>query len=231
MNKALLFCGAVLGSLLVCHASTIAKWTFESPNAPSTVMGTTINGLLPAIGSGEASALHANPATVYSAQLGNGSANSLSATYWSVGDYWQFHTSTLGYNHIQLSWDQCAADNGPTNFSLFVSIDGQNFTTALGYYQVYRNSNVVPGGGGGTWNATTYLPNYTRTLDLGFFSGLDNATDVYFRLADNVPGSTYGRVDNFTVTGMVIPEPNLVVLAAVPVLLLGFWTRRPRRQR
>jgi hypothetical protein len=132
-----------------------------------------------------------------------------------------------------LSWDLAAASNsfGPTNFNLLFSTDGQNFTAALSFFQVYRNSTAptTAGGGGGIWNATTYNPNNTRTLDLSAVPGLQDAADVYFRLASSMPGSDYVRVDNFLVSGTAIPEPAAVALLGLPMLIALVRSRRVSR--
>jgi hypothetical protein len=79
MKKILLLSVCVLVSASLCRANTVALWTFESPNIPPTLTGQTEGGLLPAIGTGDASASHASALTVYSSQVGNGSANAWNA--------------------------------------------------------------------------------------------------------------------------------------------------------
>ena len=216
-------------SLASARADTIALWTFESPNAPATITGSTITGILPAVGSGTASGVHASASTDFSSKVGNGSASALDATRWAAGDYWQFRVSTVGFAQIQLSFDQTAFDNGPTNFNLLISTDGVNFETALAFYGVLRNSTGF-GGGGTLWNPTTQVSAYTRLVDLSAFTSLDDSPDVYFRLVDNITSpsmfqaTAYGRIDNFEVTGTPVPEPSVVALGAG--LLLAMALRR-----
>ena len=148
-----------------------------------------------------------------------------------VGDYWQFHVSTLGFEHIQLSWDQTANATGPTNCDLRYSTDGSSFTTFLSGYNVFQNSTGV-GGGGGVWNATNAFPSYSYSVDLSSITALDNANDVYFRIVADVAspfGAGTGRVDNFDVSASVIPEPrHLLVFGVACLAVLGQRSRRGR---
>lgn len=140
---------------LIGHAATIASWTFESPNIPPTVVGATISGISPAIGSGSASGFHEDSTTTFSTAVGNGSANSLSADHWSPGDYWEFHVSTIGFVNLQLSFAQRADSTGPTNFTLAYSLDDTTFTTiGPSSFQVRADNS------GGAWNSST--PNANR---------------------------------------------------------------------
>src|SRR5215471_11273352 len=120
MKKTSFIVALILALASSTQAATIASWAFEA-HVPPTTNGPAIGGLLPDLGSGSASALHANLQTTFTTAAGNGSAHSLSANNWSIGDYWQFHVSTLGFQNIQLRMDQAAAFNGPTNFDLLIS--------------------------------------------------------------------------------------------------------------
>jgi len=204
------------------NADTIALWTFESPNIPPTVVGSSITGLLPNIGSGTASGVHANAATTFSTAVGNGSANALSANNWSIGDYWQFRVSTVGFKDLQLSFAQRGDSTGPTNFNLAFSLDGTSFTTALTFYTVRADNS------GGGWNAGSPNAATITSLNLTSYSQLNNASDVYFRLTSNIPGqpTATGRIDNFQVSATAIPEPAHLLL---PGFALLAFLRRFRR--
>ena len=222
MKKLLSLLIGVSALALQVKADTIALWTFESPNIPPTVVGSSITGLLPSIGSGTASGVHASASTIFSTAVGNGSANALSANNWTAGDYWQFRVSTTGFKDIQLSFAQRGDSTGPTNFNLAFSLDGANFTTALSFYTVRADNS------GGAWNAGSPNAATVRAVDLASFTQLNNASDVYFRLTSNVfgPPASTGRIDDFQVTATAIPEPAHLLLPGLAVL--AFY-RRLRR--
>jgi hypothetical protein len=214
---------ALLGLLItasILHAQTIAKWTFE------TSIPATAGPFAPEVGSGSALGWHSSSAAVYSNPAGNGSVESFSANTWSVGDYWQFEVSTLGFNNVGLSWDQTSSGTGPRDFSLEYSLDlGSSWTPVLSY-SVLANASPNP-----VWNSSTYSPIYTFSPTLG--GAVDNQASVWFRLADvstvSANGSTVAaagtdRVDNFTVG--VIPEPASVSLMSSFGLLAWILIRR-----
>ena len=91
----------------------IAEWTFDSlALSASDTNSTSLFNVFADVGSGTASSTHAGT-TVFSIPVGNGSAESVSATKWSVNDYWQFQASTLGSSGIEVSWDQTGSSTGP----------------------------------------------------------------------------------------------------------------------
>ena len=206
---------------------TISQWTFEL-SAP-----TTAGPISPETGSGEATAVGT---AGYSNPVGNGSAESWSAISWSVGDYWQFRVSASGYENIELSWDQTGSGSGPRDFDLKYSTDGTTFSVFASY--TVRN-NASP-----AWVSTTSSSLYSYTCDLSSIAALNNAVAVYFRLVDasttSANGGTVGssgtdRVDNFTVSGTVIPSgvpdppPGLASWACLLGLLaLTRWFPRIR---
>ena len=136
MKKTAFLAGLTLAIASSAQAATIASWGFEV-NVPSPVTGGAITGLLPDIGSGSAVGLHftnGTGPTSFTVPVGNGSAHSLNADHWTPGDFWQFHVSTLGFQHIQLSFDQAASGTGATNFDLQFSTDGITYNTVLSHY-------------------------------------------------------------------------------------------------
>jgi hypothetical protein len=199
----------------------VAAWSFESPNIPPTVTGTTLSGLLPDVGSGTASGVHASAAATFTSGVGNGSANSLRADQWAAGDYWQFHVSTVGFAHIHLAFDMITSPgSSATNFTLAYSLDGSSFNT--------YNSNVAIRFG--TWNAGSPNSLCTLAFDLTSRTALDGAPDVYFRLTDNLPEvRPTGTVslDNVLITATVVPEPSTLRLLAGAGALL--WLIRRTR--
>lgn len=208
-------------------ADTLAIYTFES-SVPATA-----GPFSPEVGSGSALGFHSGatfPTTAYSSPAGNGSAHSFSANGWSVGDYYQFQVSALGYSGITLSWSQTSSGTGPQDFALQYSTDGSTFSP-FATYAVLSNSNPP-----GFWNSTTPVSNYDYAYDLSSVSAINNAGTVYFRLVDldttSVSSATVGsggtdRVDNFAI--MAVPEPATLGLSVIGGLaLLGLNMRRVR---
>ena len=224
MKLKTLICILATVATVPAHAITISQWTFE------TSLPTNAGPISPEIGTGTATAFHSDSAAVYSNPTGNGSAESWSATRWSVGDYWQFQLSTAGFESITLSWDQTSSGTGPRDFGLFYSTDGTAFTQFGATYAVLENA-ATPHG---AWSATTYRSAYTFMRDLSLVSALSNDSSVFFRLTDlstaSVAGGTVAtggtsRVDNFTVNGnpvtASVPEssPGLAGLGCLMVVL------------
>lgn len=222
-------------SITSASAQTIAQWTFEtvantngvsfSPgagNSPGTIVADT--GANAA--SSTASGLHAT-ASGYSTPAGDldpviaaldagasaanssPSSHSFSSNGWSVGDYYSFTTSTLGFNNVTIAYDQTGSNTGPKDFGLSYSINGgafSQFTTySLSFY---------------AWNATTATGNSYVFAGGGAF---DNAGSIVFRIIDldtvsinngTVAAGGTDRVDNFTVVS-VVPEPATLALAGL----------------
>ena len=148
------------------------------------------------------------------------SSHSFSANGWSAGDYFQFQTSTLGFNNIEVAWDQTGSNTGPRDFLLEYSTDGVNFATNSAYSLVFA-----------AWTATSAQGN---SLAKSFAGAVDNQATVYFRIVDvslvSITGGTIGtagtdRVDNFTV--VALPEPSTVALVGAG--LFGMLAMRRRR--
>ncbi len=210
------------------HSQTIALWTFETltltPSSPLT-NSTSISNVPAEVGVGTASGVHATAAT-FSTPVGNGSTKSLSANGWSVGDYWQFQTSTLGFTGITVSYDQTSSTTGPGIAAFQYSTDGTSFT------QVGLTYTVLPNSSPNAWNSTTASSLFHYSYDLSTISALDNTSLVYFRIVDSsttsANGGTVGtagsdRVDNFTVA---VPEPTTLSLFGGFGLLYLFLRRR-----
>jgi len=202
LTASLLLSGALFGD-----AAVIARWTFET-SPPGPVNNSTTFGPISADeGMGTASGVHTSGGTDWIAQVGNGSATSMSANMWNVGDYFQFRVSTVGWSDIRLSWDQTSSSDGPRHFVLQYSTDGTTFTQFGSQYTVQQN--LFPN----SWNASTHLSAYSHSVDLSSVTAVNNAPDVYFRLVDNSTTSADGnivgpggttRIDNFT----VVPEAH-----------------------
>jgi hypothetical protein len=206
--------GIAGGGAAALGQTTLAEWTFET-SIPATAGPHAAEGGVFA-GASFASGVHTDPGTVYSNPAGNGSPESFSSNFWAIGDYYQFSTSTLGYESITFSFDQTRSSTGPGTFDLLWSTDGVTFGTLLDDYTVLNNA-APPG----AWNATT------RFLEYGFGplalpGGAANQAAVVFRLVNTVtPGGTAGtnRVDNIVVSGTLIPTPGAAALLAVAGLI------------
>ncbi|MGB8370349.1 MAG: PEP-CTERM sorting domain-containing protein [Verrucomicrobiia bacterium] len=205
-------------SIATARADTLADWTFETTYALITGSSTALSGLAADSGSGTASGLHASTAT-WSSPAGNGSPHSFSVNTWTVGDYFQFSVSTLGFQDITLSFDQASSNTGPQNYGLFYSVNGGSYTQFGANYSVLANASPNP-----VWNTTTYQAVYTFSIDLSSVTALDNAATVVFRLVDMSTTSANGgtvatagtdRVDNFTVSATPVPEPSTLALGLV----------------
>ncbi|MCK4342661.1 MAG: hypothetical protein KAY37_13165 [Phycisphaerae bacterium] len=207
--------GLVIGLVLVtavalaptASASDLALWTFEV-SVPTTAGPHGAEGGVNAGPTSPANGWHADAGTVYSNPVGNGSSESFSSNHWAIGDYYQFETSTLGYQNISITWHQRPSGTGPHTFDLEWSTDGVVFTTLLDDY-------VQPDG---TWSSS-------GDPDPDFIFGpiagpaaLDDQTTVYFRLVNQVaPGGTGGtnRVDNILITGSALSQSGACCVGPV----------------
>ena len=216
-----LTCLTVL-SLQPLKADILGDWTFE------TSQPTTAGPFNPEVGSGSASGSHVG-AAVYSSPAGNGSSHSFSSTLWAVGDYYQFEVSTLGYSGVTISFDQTSSNTGPGGYNLTYSTDGSSFTLFTSYTVLANASPNIP------WNTTTYNNAYTFNFNLSGVPALNNQPTVFFRLVDNTTvsanGGTVGttgtdRVDNFTVSATLVPEPGMTALAVLSGLTWVLILRR-----
>jgi hypothetical protein len=227
-----LFLAVVSPAVSSLRADIIAQWTFETSPPADLTDTLTISGVAADIGSGTASGVHTGTATDWTTPAGNGSANSLSANTWSVGDYFQFQISTLGYSGIGISFDQTSSSTGPRDFELSFSTDGSLFTTFSSYLVLQNGGAPNP-----AWNSTTPSSAYSFSFDLSGATAIDNQATVFLRLIStsttSVSGGTVAatgtdRVDNFTVFSPVpVPEPSTVTLAVLGGLLgFGCWRRK-----
>ena len=218
--------GLLCGLGMETFAIPIAQWTFEVNTPADLTDSSGITGIAADVGNGTASGFHASSATDWTTPAGNGSANSLNANNWAVGDYFQFRVSTLGYQGITVSWDQAGSSTGPRDFVLQYSIDGTSFTQVGSSYQASLSD----------WVAGTFHAGFTFSPSLtGIESAIANQPNVYFRLTDNsttsigggtVAGGGTERVDNFTVSGNALPESSPGLLGWICILAMLLCSRR-----
>lgn len=230
MSKTLLTCALIGAAGLASAASaqdTLANWTFEV-SIPSTagphMAEAGVNAAISA-----ATGLHASGATAYSNPVGNGSNESFSSNNWQVGDYYQFTTSTVGYEALTITWDQTSSSTGPRDWSLAWSTDGSSFTPFLDY-QVLQNG-LAPNA---NWSSVTNQPAYTLGPQ-SLPGALENQATIYIRMVQRTnlsmggvnPVATTGanRVDNVIIQGELVPAPG----AAALIGLGGLLAARRRR--
>jgi hypothetical protein len=214
---------------LSATGTPIARWTFESPPADLS-NSSTIGGIAADTGAGTASGVHASARTDWTTPTGNGSANSLSANEWGIGDYFQFQLSTVGYSGLLVSFDQTSSGTGPRDFKISYSVNGSAFTDFASYSVLVNGASPNP-----SWNSSTASAAYSFTFNLTGVSALNNASSVAFRLVNtsttSANGSAIGssgtsRIDNFAVQGTAVPEPGPGMLGLGSVLALLFLARR-----
>lgn len=200
-------------------ATDLALWTFESSVPVSAGPFTAEAG----VNAGSSNAVSNNLDGTFSNPVGNGSFESWSSTTWAIGDYYEFATSTTGYNSIILSFDHTSSGTGPRDFSVLFSTDGVNFNPA-GSYSVLANSAPNAWSSAGARNA---LHTYSFNI------AADNAALVTIRLQQNSVISANGgtvasggtsRVDNVLIEG-TIPTPGTMGLLG----LAGVAAIRRRR--
>ncbi len=212
---------ALAGLAAFANADLIANWTFET-SIPATAGPHSAEGGANAGAGSQASGFHA-AATVYSNPVGNGSAESFSSTAWSVGDYYQFTTSTVNYTGITIGWDQTASNTGPRDFNIQWSTDGLIFNNIGGIYSVLANATPNP-----VWNGTTGSPIYSFTASGP--AALDNVGLIYIRLTNantiaanggTVAAGGTNRVDNIVINGTFVPAPASAALLGLAGLAAG----------
>lgn len=211
MKSVMIALTLVAAFAVTAGADTLAEWTFEV-SVPTTAGPHAAEG---GVYGGPATGSHSSGSTVYSNPVGNGSFESFSSNYWSVGDYYEFQTSSVGYTGITISWDQARSSTGPTPFDLLWSIDGAIWNTLVDDYTVQISGSTGPG----TWSSTP-PPNPAFSFGpIAAPAALDGQATIYFRMTNQgVPGGTAGtnRIDNIVIAG--VPEPAAFVLLALGAL-------------
>jgi hypothetical protein len=201
----------------VSQASIIlAQWTLET-NTPADLTNSAVGPVVIAeagIMGGQLGGVHVKSASDWTTPSGNGSANSYSVNEWTVGDYTQISTSTVGYNTISLTFDATSSSTGPRDFKVQTSTDGSTFVDSGFTYAVVVNASPNP-----TWNATIPSPIYTITTNLPV--SVENQAAIFVRLVNTTTVSANGgvvatggtsRLDNVTISGEQIPEPASIAL-------------------
>lgn len=223
------FLGVCIGCIAAdCHGAILATWSFE------TSIPANAGPHAPEVGTGEASFIAGGAtANVFSNPAGNGSLESFSSNGWDAGEGFQFRTSTVGFDSINIAWDQTGSNTGPRDFIVQHSDDGITFTN---FGSVYALPSPAVG-----WSTTVpnALGNTSFTADFSSIAALNNAPTAFFRLiqqgtvsinAGIVASGGTGRVDNFVVNGtaIAVPEPTSMALIGV-VGVTGLAVRYRRK--
>ncbi|MEO7676793.1 MAG: hypothetical protein ABIV39_08545 [Verrucomicrobiota bacterium] len=222
MKSKILFFSILVAAALSSQAITISQWIFETSPPSDLTDSATISGIAADFGIGFASGTHASSATDWTTPAGNGSANSLNANNWSVGDYFQFQVSTIGFTGVSVSYDQTSSSTGPSRFNFAYSTDGTAFTTVSANYFI----NAI------SWASGSVNSGSSLAFNLAPFASVNNSPTVYFRISEadsstasggTVASTGTSRIDNFTVTGNAISSvPDSLPLGFTAIFLLGF---------
>jgi len=190
---------------------TLALWTFEESVPTTAGPHAAEHGVF----GGNAIGFHLSTATVFSTPVGNGSARSFSSNNWSAGDFYEFTTSTLGYQDVSFGWSQTRSGTGPADFTLQWSADGINFSDILTYEVL-----AIGWTSGSTNEDSIFGP-------IALPSEASNLGTVWVRLTSNVTTASGGtnRVDDVYFKAALIPAPGAITLLALAGLV---GTRRRR---
>lgn len=193
----------------------LAEWNFNTNLAPvAAAGGIWYTSLSATLGSGTASAWHANP-TTYSSLLGSGATNlpgtnnALVSTNWSLGDYWQFTLPISNATALSVACDQSSSVRGPLSFALRLSANGSTSSQFQTYYLAAVNCI--------TNDPMLLMPEGPETrliFNLQGASGLTGATNLTIRLTDAGNTSASGGLVGPDGTNVIY---DFVVYGAVPL--------------
>lgn len=195
----------------------IANWTFETSVPTTGGPHAAEAGFFAA-----SSFASSNTGGTFSNPAGNGSAESFSSNGWNTGEYFQFTTSTTGFEDITIQWDQTGSNTGPRDFVLQYDI-GSGFQNALSY-QLTNDG----------WSSATGNPVSVRSFDFSAINAMENLANVTFRLTmtgttaitgGTVAAAGSGRVDNFVISATAVPEPTALLMVG-SVIGAGLLRRR-----
>ncbi len=208
-NLIALFAAAGIAS--AAHADVLANWTFEV-SVPIDAGPHAAEG---GINGGDATGFHVSQATVYSNPVGNGSFESFSSNNWTENDWYQFTTSTVGYQDITFQWSQTRSSTGPGDFRVQFSNDGVNFSDLMNY-----TIDAI------TWSSGSFNPDSVFG-PIALPAAANDQGTIYVRLTSNITTASAGtnRVDDIYINGTLIPAPGAMAL----VTLSGLVAARRRR--
>ena len=215
-----------LTTLQLANAAILTEWTFDTSQPGGfRSAGTWFTNIAAEVGSGTASAWHIGAAN-YSPFPGNGSYCSFGLTNgWAVGDFFQYATSSAGYQNIAISYDQAGSLSGPSTFFLEYSTNGSTFTKFESDYKVSV----------GHWTSSSARTTNSFSFDLSSVAAINDKSTVYFRIVDDstvaigggtVTGYEDDRIDNFLVSAQLVPEPSMMALAVLGSAFCAYVLKR-----
>ena len=210
---------AAVALCAAAQADIVAGWTFQNAAFVNTA-GATFT--YPQTGTDTAfTGFHADAATQWYNNVGNGSSAAVNSNRWAIGDYYQASLSTTGYTDISLNFDMTRSASGPANFKVDISTNGGSSWSTIGTVAVLQNG-LAPNA---SWTSASYNAAYTTNLT-GITAAANQASLLIRWIATSAASSTGGtaRIDNVQIQGTLVPAPG----AAALVGLAGLIARRRR---
>ena len=210
---------AAVALCAAAQADIVAGWTFQNAAFVNTA-GATFT--YPQTGTDTAfTGFHADAATQWYNNVGNGSSAAVNSNRWAIGDYYQASLSTTGYTDISLNFDMTRSASGPANFKIDISTNGGSSWSTIGTVAVLQNG-LAPNA---SWTSASYSAAYTTNLT-GITAAANQASLLIRWIATSAATSTGGtaRIDNVQIQGTLVPAPG----AAALVGLAGLIARRRR---
>ena len=204
MKKLFLVFAAAALYCTAAHAVTIAFWSF---NTGGVSVDEGAGTLVQATGAGAESWPAGTPYTTSISNYVAGSALSRASASWGTGSqstrFYEMRVNASALSALSLRFDASRSGTGPTRVDLYYSTDG-------GSSYALFSSLTQPS----AWTVFSFA-------GLSSISGLNNNSDVRFRLCPMSASGSAGtiRFDNMLVEAL--PEPGLLVgLLGCAVLLL-----------
>lgn len=218
------------------NANTVTQWNFNSVTPDATIgTGTTT----PAIGTGSATLIGGTTSTFASGDVNGGSSDPAIGddSGWNITAFAaqgsgnksrgvQFNVSTLGFDHVVLSYDLRHSNSSARSEVVQYSLNGGTTFNDIAQFSATN---------GDTWFNS-------RTVDFSSVSGVANNANFTFRVvaafdglssayAASKDGNTYAttgtwRFDMVTVSAAPVPEPKNYAMLLAGLGVMGFIARR-----